>query len=48
MLELIKAYFEKFDDVVPMQQLRGYTDSEIRKMVEKSLKTGLPIVPEVI
>lgn len=46
MLELIELYAEKFNDVFPSQQLRGYSDEELIAMLEKALSEGIPIIVE--
>lgn len=47
MLDLIELYNEEFGDVFPYQQLRGYSDEELIKIIEKALDDGKPIEIEM-
>ena len=45
-LELVDEYVERFDEVFPLMELRGYSDKELIKMIKKALKDNEPIKNE--
>lgn len=41
--KLTKEYRDRFDDIVPIFELRGYSENEIVVLIKKALRDNEPI-----